>query len=37
MFLAYIRDKRAEVQGMLRESPGNVNVGSGSGGGPGKL
>ena len=37
MFLTYGRDKEAEVQGMLRESPGSVNVGSGSGGGPGKL
>ena len=35
IFLDYIRNKRVEVQGMLRESPGCV--GSGSGGGPGKL
>ena len=37
MFLEYVRDKRSEVQGMLRESPGVVTVSSGSGGGPGKL
>ena len=37
IFLTYNKAKRAEVQGMLRESPGSVNVGSGSGGGPGKI
>ena len=37
MFLEYVRDKRVEVQGMLRESPGSVTLGSRSGGGQGKL
>ena len=37
MFLTYVRGKRIKVQGMLKESPGEVHVGSGSGGGPGKL
>ena len=37
MFLDYVRDKRSMVQGMLRQSPGVVTVGSGSGGGPGKF
>ena len=37
MFLDYVRDNRSVVQGMLRQSPGVVTVGSGSGGGPGKF